>query len=189
MQRAVDAVLLDQHAGQAGAAGRGDAAAQGGMVDADQQLHGAIDQNAAHQPIDRRRREIGEHLLRAERNRQVVMVEHLLRAAVEEAPDAQQQVLEAVPAVADGVGRLDEGAAQQGAHRRGVVEVLGADREIVGAAKERRPPAPVPRALPILVGLGFEDGRNFRGHIGHQPATPIGFQVIVDRRRQQSPNT
>ena len=92
MHGAIDAVLLDQHAADARPPRRGDEAAQLGMMDADKHLHGAVDQDAAHQPVDRRRRVVGEHLLRAERDRQVVVVEHLLRGAVQERPEAQGSV-------------------------------------------------------------------------------------------------
>ena len=74
------------------------------------------------------------------------------------------------------LGDVDERAAQQGAHRRGVVEVLGADRVVVAAAEEGGATAPVACALPILLGLaalGMDEG--FRGQVRHRPGAPIGL--------------
>ena len=158
----------------------------GRMVDADQHLHGAVDQDAAHQAVDRLGREVGEHFLAAQRDRQIIVVEHLLRAAVEEAPEAQRQKLEAVAAVGHGVGRVDDRAAQQRAHRRRVVEVLRADGVIVATAEERCPPAPVVVALPIVDGVAaLRMNEGARRQVGLQPRPPIGLHVVLHRRRQQ----
>lgn len=186
MQGAVDAVLFDQQAAQPRATRRCHEAAQCRMVDAHQHLHGPVDQNSPHQTVDRLGRVVGKHLLGAERDRQIVGVEHFLRAAVEETPVAQQQRFQAMSAVGHRIGGVDDGAAQQGAHRRRVIEVLGADGEIVTAAKERGAPAPVEAALEVVDGVATlrmdeGTGRQF----GLQPGLPVGLHVILDRRRQQ----
>ena len=156
------------------------------MVHADQHLDRTVDQDAAHQPVDRRGREVGEHLLVAERDRQVVGVEHLLRRAVLEAPEAQRQMLEPVPAVADRVGAVDHGAAQQGAHRGRVVEVLRADREVVAVAEERGATAPIVVALPVVDGVAALGMHERRGRqLGLQPGAPVVAHVVLHRRRQE----
>ena len=52
VQGAVDAVLLEEEPGDARAARRRHEAAQARMVRRDQHLHGAVDQDAAHQAVD-----------------------------------------------------------------------------------------------------------------------------------------
>ncbi len=157
------------------------------MIDRDQHLHRPVDQDASHQAVDRQWREISEHLLGAEGDRQVVVVEHLLRAAIEETPEAQQHMLQAMATIGDGIGRIDESPAQHGAHRRGMVEVLGTDGEIVAVTKERGPPAPVPRALPVFERLAALRMNQLIGpQIRHQPGRPIGLEMIQGRRRKQS---
>ncbi len=67
-----------------------------------------------------------------------------------------------------------------------MIEVLGADREVVAAAEERGAAAPVAIARVVVDGvaaLRMDEGAGFE--VGLQPGPPVVLHMVLHRRRQQ----
>ena len=187
VQDAVDPLLLEaEHVRHAGTARGADQPPQVRVIIRREQFDGTVADDPARQAVAEGGPVIGEDLLRAERDRIVVVVEHLLAAAVFETPEPQRHFLEPAAAVGLGVFGADHPPPQERAHRRGVVEVHRSHRLGPADAEEREEPAPVVRFLvpgEFLVAEGI-DGDRVVGQVGIEPSRPVGLHVVLHGGRQ-----